>query len=47
MVRWTIGVVRDGLGDPRGGLGQFVGPSARSETGRGTHREVRDSLLYH
>ena len=43
--RRTRGKVRDDLLDPRGGLGRVVGPSGRSETGRGTLREVWDESL--
>ena len=52
MGRGTLGEVLDGLGDPRGGSGQVVGPSVRlqrvggpsgkSGTGRGTLREIRN-----
>ena len=53
--RGTLGEVRDGLRDPRGGpalwsgdplrgLGRVGGLSARSGTGRGTLGEVRDGL---
>ena len=48
----TLGVVRDGSGDPWGGLGRVgvpsrclgcvKGPSARSETGQGSLPEDRD-----
>ena len=42
MVWGTLGEVRDGSGDPRGGPGQIVGPSGRSRTGQRTLKEVRD-----
>ena len=40
--RVTIGKVRDGSGDPRGGQGRVGEPSDRSRTGRGTLEKVRD-----
>ena len=42
MVRLTLGEVRDGSGDPRGGPGRVEGPSGSSGTGRGTLGEVWD-----
>ena len=42
MGRGTIGVVRDVLGDQRGGPGQVGGTSLRYGTGRGTLGEVQD-----
>ena len=44
MGRGTLGDVRDGSEDPRGGLGRFVGPSWRFGTVRETLGEVRDGL---
>ena len=54
MGRWTLGEIRDWSGDslggpervgvPFGGPGRIWGPSGRSGTGRGTHRDVRDGL---
>ena len=40
--RGTLGEVRDGLGDPRGGPGRVRGPSERFGTVRGTLVEVQD-----
>ena len=40
----TLGEVRDGSGDPQGGLGWVGGPSVGSGTGRETLGEVRDGL---
>ena len=42
MSRGTHKEVRDGLGDPQGGLGWVGGTSGRSRMGRGTHEKVRD-----
>ena len=39
---WTLGEVRDGLGDPRGGPGRIGRPSERSGTGRVTLPVFRD-----
>ena len=39
MVRWTIGEVQDGSGDPRGGPGRFGGPSGMSQDGSEDPRE--------
>ena len=44
MGQGTLLEVRYGLGDRRGGPGQFVGNSGRFGTGRGTLEEVRDGL---
>ena len=40
----TLPKVRDGSGDPRGGLERVKGPSSMSGTGRGTGLEVREGL---
>ena len=40
--RWTLGEVRDKLGDPLRGLRQVGGPSLRFGTGVGTLWVVRD-----
>ena len=45
--RETLGEVRDGLKDPRGGPGRFVQPSERSGMGRGSLGKVRDGSFYH
>ena len=45
--RWTLGEVRNGLRDHRGGPGRVGVPSRRSGTGRGTLAEVRDGSMNH
>ena len=42
MGRGTLGEVRDGARDPRGGAGRVGGHTERSGTGRGTLGEVLD-----
>ena len=43
----TLGEVRDGSGDPRGGPGRVEGPSGWYGQGRGTLGEVWDELGEH
>ena len=42
MGRETLGEVRDGSENPRGGSGRFEGPLGRSAMGRWILEEVRD-----
>ena len=42
MDRGTLGKIWDGSGHPPGGPGRVGGHSKRSETGRGTLREIQD-----
>ena len=43
--RVTLGEVRDGSGDPRGGLGRFWSTLGRFGTGRGTLGVIQDGSL--
>ena len=45
MGQGTLGVVRDGSLNPRGGPGRVVEPSRRFESGRGNHPAVCDVLV--
>ena len=42
MCQETLGIVRDGTGDPPGSSGRVERSSNNSRTGRGTFNEVRD-----
>ena len=39
---WTLGEVRDGSGNPRGGQGRVGRSTGKSVTGRGTLGKVKD-----
>ena len=46
-IRWSLGEVQDGSGDPRGDPGWVGGSPGRSETGRGPLGEVREGWGSH